>query len=60
MKKAKIGNKAMFIFASGKQIFGEINYIPVATGDSWIITEIEHGKTLSTVYIQQFDMMFLR
>jgi len=59
MKKAEIGDKALFIFASGKQVLGVIEYMPCATGDSWIVTEIHEGKKLGTVYIQQFDMMFL-
>jgi len=60
MKKAEKGDRARFVFASGEKIFGIIEYIPVATGDSWIITEINEGQKLGTVYIQQFDMMFLR
>ena len=59
MKKAQIGDKASFIFASGKKVFGIIEYIPCATGDSWIITEFYEGGKGGTVYIQQFDMMFL-
>jgi hypothetical protein len=59
MKKAEKGDRARFVFASREKIFGIIEYIPVATGDSWIITEINEGQKLGTVYIQQFDMMFL-
>ena len=59
MKKAKVGGKATFIFASGKTVFGTIEYMPVATGDSWIVTEIYEGKEQSTVYIQTFEMMYV-
>ena len=37
-------------------MFGVIEYMPCATGDSWIVTEIHEGKKFGTVYIQQFDM----
>lgn len=60
MKKAKIGDRALFIFSNGKKVFGVIEHIPCATGDCWILTEICEGKRQGTVYIQQFDMMFLR
>lgn len=60
MKKAEIGDKALFIFASGKQVLGVIECIPSTTGDCWIVTEICEGQKMGSVYIQQFEMMFLR
>jgi len=60
MKKAEVGSKASFCFASGHKLFGIIKHIPVATGDSWIVEEIHEGKEIGTVYIQQFEFMFLR
>ena len=58
--KAEAGMKANFVFASGKTVFGVIEYVPVATGDCWVVTEVSEGKKQGVVYIQQFDMMFLR
>ena len=60
MRKAKIGDKALFKFVDGRTVFGVIGHIPVATGDSWIISEIFEGKEFGTLYIQQFETISLR
>ena len=56
-KRVEIGDKVTFIFSSGKKLYGVVEHIPAATGDSWIITEWYEGKKLSLVYINQFEMM---
>tara|TARA_R110002124_G_scaffold225674_1_gene390962 strand:- start:58 stop:252 length:195 start_codon:yes stop_codon:yes gene_type:complete len=60
MRKAKIGDKALFKFVDGRTVFGVIGHIPVATNDSWIISEIFEDKEFQTLYIQQFETMSLR
>ena len=59
MRKAEIGDKALFRFVDGRTVFGVIRHIPVATGDSWIISEILEGKEFEWLYIQQFETMSL-
>ena len=56
MTKAKVGDRAKFIFSPSNAIVGTIEYIPQTTGDYWIIKE-DDG---SIVYIQQFQLMYLR
>lgn len=60
MKYAQQGDKALFIFSSGKQVFGVIEFLPPNAGGTWILTEIHEGKEGATVYIQQFEMMYLK
>jgi hypothetical protein len=59
MQRAAKGTKATFYLAEGRQIVGIIENMPVATGDSWIVTEFFEGTILGTVYIQQFSYMRL-
>jgi hypothetical protein len=59
MQRAEKGTKARFYLPNGHTIFGIIEYIPVATGDGWIVTEFFEGKILGTIYIQQFSYMRL-
>ena len=47
MRKAEIGDKALFRFADGRTVFGVIRHIPVATGDSWIISEMCGRKVVN-------------
>jgi hypothetical protein len=50
-----VGNEAIFYFSSGDQVQGVIKYVPVATGDCWIIdTEWE------TFYIQNYERMVIK
>lgn len=56
-KKAQIDDTAVFMFASGRKICGRIEYVPQATGDSWIVTEIFFKEEISVQYIQTFESM---
>ena len=56
--KAEIGDKGDFVFGGGNRIFGEILYMPQATGDCWIVKETDSGGSI--VYIQTFECMYLR
>jgi hypothetical protein len=59
MQRAAKGTKATFYLPNGNKIFGVIEYMPAATGDSWIVSEFFEGKILGTIYIQQFSYMRL-
>ena len=50
-----VGKKAVFYFSSGDKVKGVIKYVPVATGDCWVVdTEWE------TFYIQNYERMVIK
>ena len=54
---AKIGDKVRFRLLSSNYLYGDLLYIPAATGDSWVIQSYYEGKKDSIMYIQQFEWM---
>jgi hypothetical protein len=57
--RGSVGDKARFLFSSGKEITGEIIELPLAVGDYWIIREVCEGRKWGIVHIGQFDAMYL-
>ena len=55
----KIGDKIKMFLLSGDNVFGKVIYIPVATGDSWIIQTYYEGKEDLICYIQSFSHFFV-
>lgn len=52
-KRIKVGDKVMMIIAQGMSLFGTVEYMPVATGDCWIINSDKDGLN----YVQSFLCM---
>ena len=57
--KVKIGDKVRVVFNDDSQLYGDLLYIPVATGDSWVVQTYHKGKKDLIAYIQQFEVMFV-
>jgi len=58
--KAEIGDKVRFHFSDNiSSVFGDLLYIPQATGDCWIIQTYCEGEKSLICYIQQFETMFI-
>lgn len=55
-KRIEIGDTVRVFFNHSNMVQGVVDYVPCATGDSWII--IEHQANLP-VYVQVFDYMIL-
>lgn len=54
--RIEVGDTVVVQFVSGASIYGaEVLYIPVATGDSWILL----GPTGVITYVQMFERMDL-
>jgi len=55
LDRIKIGDKVKVYFNKQTAIAGVVEYIPVATGDCWLLSA--QGFEEGLVYIQQFDFM---
>lgn len=54
--RVEVGDTVKVFVSDGNSITGIVDYIPVATGDSWIVLDIQDRMP---IYIQIFSYMCL-
>jgi len=59
-EKIEIGDKCFFKLLDGKDVFGEVTYIPNGSGDCWHVNGYYGGKPDGVYYIQNFAFIHLR
>ncbi len=55
-KRIEVGDTVRVFFSHSNMVHGIVDYMPCATGDSWVILEHQAGLP---VYVQLFDYMVL-